>query len=317
LDITDDQVFTGSRERILQVLRQFANQTQRSLARVQSALSELRDRGYGHVAERALPGAGVVGAGEEQAWVDDVRQQLEGLDAWFTPGGSIERLIDASIGAINTLLGAIERRFYAMSRGSDLGADFRQLARMLHAQTSERDAQQVFAAAFGLWPARHPRQPDTESISALMPTAEGSQSTLRATLRRTDTGAYSTGRPAKIPDVRAERESSEGEMIADLERMSRILADLATGRTVSLTHFAGLDAEHTEVLVSLLEEALDAFDPTVGFGTAERLECRMRLWPAQPGRVITVPVAGGELTAPDFQVEVTVDELDAEQREAI
>src|SRR5258708_4294112 len=82
-DVTDDSVFTASRERILLALQQFARQTQRSLDRVRRTLAELRDVGYAVVVERAVPGAGVIDAGGQQNWVTEMRQHLEGLEDWF------------------------------------------------------------------------------------------------------------------------------------------------------------------------------------------------------------------------------------------
>lgn len=318
LDITDDDVFTGSRERILQVLRQFANHTQLALDRVQAAAAELAQHGHAAVAEAALPHAGLMSSEEEVAWIGDAVQKLGGLHAWFQPAGAVERLVDASLGAIGTLLGAIERRFYAVSHGSDLGADFRQLARMIHAQPTERDANEVFAAAFGLWPARHPRRPDTESIAALTPSDAGQRCAVQVTLRRTDVGSVSTGRPPKIPDVSTARTAGEFQMLTDLAHMSRVIADLTTPGPVYLDYFTGLDAEHTEALVALLEEALDAagaFDVPV---TVERWDCTVTAWPSEQDQGIDVEVAEGTLTAPDLRIAITLTEdAEADMRGAI
>lgn len=303
-DVTDDAVFTTNRERILLVLQQFARQTQRSLDRVRAALSELDEAGHAVVLERAVGGAGVIDADDQQGWIDEALQRLDGLHAWFAPRGSIERLIDAATGAIHTLLGAIERRFYATTRGSDLGADFRHVARMLHAQTSESDAHQLFAAAFGMWPARHPRRPDVEDVSASATAAAGAVVPVQVTLRRTEVGVRSAGRPRKIADVTAERRAAEAETIGELMRTANLSADLVTPGLVRLTHFTGLDAEHTAVLVALLEEALDDFDPQVGYGDALTLRCQLRLWPGQPGRTVRVELADGVLRAPDVRVEI-------------
>ena len=307
-DVTDDSVFNASRERILLALQQFARQTQRSLDRVRRTLAELRDVGHAVVVERAVPGAGVIDAGGQQTWVTEMRQLLEGLDAWFEPRGSIDRLIDSAAGAIHTLLGAIDRRYYATTRGSDLGGDFRQLARMLHAQPSEEAAHQVFAAAFGIWPARHPRLPGNEDVTPAVNTAEGSSCPVQVTLRRTETGRHARGRPRKIPDVTADREAAEAETVAEIERMRRLSAGLVTPGVVSLDYFAGLDAEHTAALVSLLEEALDAFDPVTSTGIASSSVCQLQLWAGEPGHVVTVQLAEGRLTAPDVRVRVSLPE---------
>lgn len=307
-DVTDNTVFVASRERILLVLQQFARQTQRSLQRVRRAVGELRGCGYASIAERALPGAGVIDAAGQQAWVDENRQRLEGIDAWFAPQGSIERLIDSAAGAIHTLLGAIERRFYATARGSDPGADFRQLARMLHAQPTEPQAHRVFAAAFGLWPARHPARPDADDVAASAPAADAAVCVIPLSLRPVDRASRSAGRERKIPDVSADRAAAEAKAAAEMARIGRLAANLATPGAVGLDHFTGLDAEHTALLVRLLEAALDAFDPGEGLGVAATMGCQLRLWPGQPGKIATVEFSEGTLTAPDVRVEVSLAE---------
>lgn len=303
-DVTDDAVFTSSRERILLALRHFAYQTQRALDRVRAALTDLKAVGTSSIVERALPGAGVLDARAQHSWLSEKRQQLDGLDAWFAPRGSIERLIDASAGAIHTLLGAIERRFYANARGSDLGADFRQLARMIHAQPSEDAAYQVFAAGFGIWPARHPRRPEYEDITPGFTAAEGALHPAEAVLRTTERGARSAGRPQKIPDLAEKRAQAELVSKVELERRSALAQDLITPGRVPLTHFAGLDADHTAVFVTLLEEALDAFDHTAGCGTADTVGARLHVWVGEFGRMITIELEEGHLTSPDLRVEV-------------
>ncbi|PKW18706.1 uncharacterized protein (TIGR02677 family) [Saccharopolyspora spinosa] len=310
-DVTDDAMFTASRERILVALRQFTKHTERSLTRVRRALVELHEVGYEVVVERAVASAGLIDASGQQAWLDEQRQHLDALDVWFRPRGSIDRLIDSAAGAIQTLLGAIERRFYATTRGTDLGADFRQVARMLHAQTSEAGAHQVFAAAFGMWPAHHPRRPDTEDITPALTTAAGATCPVQVTLHETERGAHAAGRPRKVADVTADREAAEADTMAELTRMADLSANLVTPGVVTLTYFTGLDADHTAVLATLLEEALAAFDVGVGSGCAFTLQCQLRLWVGEPGRTVAVRLAEGTLTAPDLRVEVTVLDHDA------
>ncbi|MFB7632727.1 DUF2397 family protein [Streptomyces sp. NPDC056149] len=303
-DVTDDAMFTTSRERILLGLRHFAYQTQRALDRVRAALAELKAVGVSSIVERGLPGAGVLDARAQQSWLAEKRQQLHGLDAWFAPQGSIERLIEASPGAIHALLGAIERRFYANSRGSDLGADFRQLARMIYAQPAEDAAHQVFAAGFGIWTAHHPRRPEFEDIAPGFNASEGATHSAEAVLRTSERGARSPGRPPKIPDLAAKRAHAEFVEKAELERRSALAQDLITPGRVPLTHFSGLDGDHTSVFVTLLEEALDAFDPGAGYGTAETVGARLYVWVGEFGRMVTVAWEEGHLVSADLHIEI-------------
>ncbi|MCE7011812.1 DUF2397 domain-containing protein [Kibdelosporangium philippinense] len=303
-DVTDDTVFLSSRERILSALGQFARSTERSLVRVRDALMELRAIGHVRLVERGLRGAGVLDPYGQQAWADEMKQHLDDLDRWFEPRGSIERLIDSAAGAIHTLLGAIDRRYYANTRGSDLGSDFRQIARMLHVQPSDAAAYQVFSAAFGMWPASHPRRPAVEDIATAVRAADSTPDRADVTLREHDAGAQSSRRPRKIPDVAKVREAAEAQKMFELLRLSDLSADLITPGVVTLEHFTNLDAEHTTVLVELIEEAMVAFDTSTGFGVAATLRCQLRLCVGEPGRKVTVQLAEGTLTAPDLRVEI-------------
>ena len=96
--------------------------------------------------------------------------RLSALEAWFVPGGGVHRLVESAYGAVNTLLNAVDRRYNAWSRGSDLAVDFRLLAQSLHRQPDDDSARQVYAAAFGDWPAWHvvsgPAEEDVEHATS-------------------------------------------------------------------------------------------------------------------------------------------------------
>jgi hypothetical protein len=127
------------------------------------------------------------------------------------------------------------------------------------------------------------------------------------TLRPTERGEQSTGRPRKIPDLTDERATAETEAMAEQQRLVKVLEDLLTPGVVSLTYFAGLDQDHTAVLIPLLEEAWDHLDPAAGSGTAKppwEPQCELELWPGEQGRIVTVRFAEGTLTAPEMHVQI-------------
>ena len=92
---------------------------------------------------------------------------------------------------------------------------------------------------------------------------------------------------------------------------------MVTPGIVSLSHFAGLDAEHTAVLVSLLEEALDAFDLVTGGGVAASPLCQLQLWPGERGQSVAVRLAEGTLTAPDLRIRISLLEDQIPAREEV
>ncbi|MFE2722837.1 DUF2397 family protein [Kitasatospora sp. NPDC059327] len=305
-DVSNDAVFATSREHILLALRQFARRTEQSLGRVRSAFDELNAVGVASVVRRALPGAGILEPEAQDSWAAARERELGDLQAWFTPRGSIERLVDAAADAIHALLGAIDRRYYATTRGSDVGADFRQIARMLHAQPTTAATYEVFAAAFGMWPARHALAPDEEDIAVHNTASAGACHEVKVVLRSTERGAKSTGRPRKIPDLGLERRQGEAQNDAELDRLEAIARDLATPGPVPLSFFKGLAADHTAVLIGLLEEALNGFDDSAGCGSTYTVGAALTLWPGDPEQTVTVEFADGTLTAPDVLIEVSL-----------
>ncbi|MFB7650184.1 DUF2397 family protein [Streptomyces sp. NPDC001922] len=303
-DVTDDAVFITSRRHILLALQHFARRTEQSLHQVRAAFGALAEVGTKNVVHRAIAGAGILDPAERQAWTADRERDLADLEAWFVPHGSIERLVNAAADAIHALLGAIDRRFYASARGSDVGEDFRQIARMLHAQPTEARTQQVFAAAFGIWPARHPVETVEESLAPLHTTRSAGSRTIKLVLRPHDRGARSTGAPRKVADLTEQRRAAEAANEAEIARTESIARALATPGVVPLTHFTGLDTAHAEVLVDLIEEALNSFDDTTGTGTAATVGAELTLWIGTPGHAVSVVLQEGELIAPDFLIRI-------------
>jgi uncharacterized protein (TIGR02677 family) len=304
-DVTRDAVFHASSERILAALQQFAQQTESSLEAVRAATAEVRETGHAAITERALRSAGIIDDKGKQSWLEEMHHHLDGLGEWVAPRGAIEQLVDSAAGAINTLLGAIDRRDYARSHGSDLASDFRLLARMIYAQPSETGAHEVFAAAFGLWPARHPRRPAEEDLASTLTCASGPFHEAQVTLRSSESAGASRRPPKMIKDVGAAREAQEARLTAELDELARLSADLITPGRVSITYFAGLDEAHTRLLMDLVEEALDGFDAARGCGLARNPQCDLRLWPPEPVRIATVEFAEGAYRTPEVRVEIT------------
>ncbi|GAA0325183.1 hypothetical protein GCM10010302_75360 [Streptomyces polychromogenes] len=303
-DVSDDDAFTANCRHILLALQQFAWRTEQSLGQVRAAFDEIHALGTQTVVRRALPGAGVLDVEAQDAWVAQRVRELSDLQAWLDPGGAVELLVSAAADAVHALLGAIDRRFHAATRGSDLGSDFRQVARMLHAQPDAPAAFQVFAAAFGLWPSRHPLTLAEDDVAPGILSASGSGRPVQVVLRRTQRGVASAGRPRNIPDLSRARRDASTRNREVLERLVAVTGALATEGRVPLSHFDDLDAEHTSALASLLDEALDAFDAAAGCGVAELAGARLTVWPGRTGRWVDTCFEEGVLTTVDLLVEV-------------
>jgi hypothetical protein len=210
---------------------------------------------------------------------------------------------------VNTLLVAIDRRYTARKRGTDLGGDFRVLARSLYAQATDADARQVYAAAFGDWPAWHAVVgSDREDVAHGTPAAAGTtRHVVDVTLREHERQGRTSGRPRKLADLNKARASALQAAQGDAHRREELSALLRTNGEVDLNHFAHLPADAANILFRAIEVALSQIDPETGVGRASAdgapviVEVR---W-TRARSSVSVPLAEGRLTGPDLLVRVT------------
>lgn len=308
-DVTRDDIFQISLQRIVMVLEEFVQQTDSSLGAARQVAARLAEIGYQQVAQQAVDAAGLFDADAAPVWVANRVTKLSRLDGWLEPGGAIDAMVGNAIEAIETLIRAIERRFHAHDRGSDLASDFHRLATMLHVQDSQEQAQQVFAAACGLWPARHPRRPHREEVAEGVGGMAGyAQVTASTVLRRIDLGARTRSPRKRVPDTTAARAARRAAEAEELSRLQRVSQELVTAQPVGLEHFDGLDAESGAVLIELIEQAMDAFDPREGCGRAANALCELAFWPLIPARIVTLHLGDeGALSRHDLLVHITSD----------
>lgn len=308
-DVTDDALFGDNRDRVIEALRQFPREYGRALRRVEAALADLRAAGHRRIVEAAVPHAGLVDARDEAYWVDERVRRLADLEAWFEPDGTIQHLIASATGAVYTLLVAIDRRHAARRRGSDLGADFRALAYSLNRQPTDAEARRVHAAAFGDWPAWHAvTGVGGEDVAHGSAAAAGSpRHEVEVTLREHERHGPSSGRPRKVPDIQADRDAALAEAAAEAAKHRRYAALLVTDGEVGLEHFTGLQTGPAIILFNAIESALSQFDISKGYGLAhvEGASVVVEVRRGAKGRSVRVPLAEGQLTAPDLRVRVT------------
>ncbi|WP_432092120.1 DUF2397 family protein [Streptomyces sp. NRRL F-5630] len=311
-DVTDNAVFSENRDRVVEALRQFPREYGRGLPRVEAALQELREQGLARTVETAVAHAGLVDVADQQHWIDERVRRLSDSDAWFTPDGTVYRLIDSASGAVHTLLVAIDRRYMARRRGSDLGVDFRALARSLHQQPDDSEARRVYAAAFGDWPAWHAVLPPGEDDVAhgTLARAGSAPHPIDVTLREHERHGRPSGRARKVPDTSADRAAAHAQAQAAALRRRRLAALLTTDGEVGLDYLAQLPWEAAVLLLNAAEVALARYRTRSGVGRAAideaGLQVSVRL--GRPDTTVTVDLAEGRLTAPDVRLSVTPQE---------
>ncbi|MCM8555419.1 DUF2397 family protein [Streptomyces sp. STCH 565 A] len=308
-DVTDNDVFGENRDRVVEALRQFPREYGRGLPRVERALAELRDAGFARTVEAAVEHAGLLDAADQQHWIDERVRRLNDLEAWFEPNGTVHRLIDSASGAVHTLLVAIDRRYMARRRGSDLGVDFRALAHSLYRQPDDSEARRVYAAAFGDWPSWHAvTGSGEEDVAHGTPARSGTgRHQVEVTLREHERHGRTTGRPRKVPDTTADRAAAHAEAHAAAQRRRYLAALLATDGEVGLDHLGQLPFEAALVLLNAIEVALSQYHPQDGIGraTIDEAGLEVTVRPGRSGRTVTVELGEGRLSGPDMRLLVT------------
>ncbi len=319
-DVTDDDVFGENRDRVVEALRQFPREYGRGLPRVEAALAELRTAGLARTVEAAAEHAGLLNAADQQHWIDERVRRLADLEAWFKPDGTVHRLIDSASGAVHTLLVAIDRRYMARRRGSDLGVDFRGLAHSLHRQPDDTEARRVYAAAFGDWPSWHAvTGTGEEDVAHGTPARAGaSRYQVEVTLREHERHGTSTGRPRKVPDTTAVRAAAYADAQAAAERRRHLAALLATDGEVGLDYLARLPFDAALILLNAIEVALSQYRPEDGSGCAAVDEAGLEVIvrPGESHANVTVHLAEGHLSGPDLRLTVTAQSTTPATRRA-
>lgn len=311
-DVTDDDVFGDNRDRVIEALRQFPREYGRALRRVEAALAELRTVGHRQVAEAAVTYAGLIDIRDRQNWVDERVRRLADLEAWFAADGTVHRLIDSATAAVYTLLVAIDRRYSAHRRGSDIGMDFHALAQSLHRQPSDADARRVYAAAFGDWPAWHAvigtgGEDVAHGTDAL---GGAGRHQVEVTLREHERQGRTSGRPRKVPDTSTGRAAALEVAAAEALRRSHLANLLITNGEVGLDHFHGLSSEAATVLLGAVEIALAQIMGGADVGVVQADEAGVLVMVRAEitdltGNVSTVEFAEGRLTGPRLRLSIS------------
>jgi uncharacterized protein (TIGR02677 family) len=235
------------------------------------------------------------------------------MRAWFAPAPGdaasprIAGLLDIARTAIIELLRVLERRWDSRRRSASVANDFRRLAHWFAAAPGDVEAHRLFAAAFGLWPARHAHlpSPDGESRTPATPWVAGAPVDVAPALRTTGT-LTNKGRlrPVRDPNlVRAARQRAQAEALAAHDNVQ---AALVTGGSVRLSTFGRLPADAFAELLALLASGLDTPVAADGSRRALSVDGRVEVVLCDPtdGAIAAVSTEGGVLHGPDLHVAI-------------
>ncbi len=311
----DDEVFADVKRRTVNYLEEYVEGVERPQRRLVAAINRVEAVGLSTVFDRALAGAHLAPVADEDpapGWLADRERRWQALRAWFSPHGAasprIVGLLDIARTAIIELLRVLERRWDARRRSASIAHDFRALARWFAAAPGDDEAHVLFAAAFGLWPARHAhlRPLDGEARSPSTSWLAADPVDVAPALRSAGT-LVNRGRANPVADparLRAARQREQAERIA---RSDLVRARLATDGAMRLSGFGRLPHEQFAELLALLAAGLDA--PRTGDGTRRALSAdgRVEVVLRDPGdgRTARVSTDDGDLHGPDLLVSIT------------
>ncbi len=302
----DRELFLTYKGALLAYLQSFVEDVRRVAPRAEAILAELAPR-LPALCDRAAPDRGLDAAGVRRSRGLEVGD-WDGITLWFHGDSSraadAGRIVDLSLEAIRTLVSTINRLSLPVGAEVSRYGDLLRLAGWF-ARSDDPTAHALWAAAFGLYPARHlgftaddTDVPPTASFwsapSALVPVS------LRERGERTIRGR--SGARADFAAAKARRMAERA--AADKDR--RRAAEELLGAFGEGARSASLSDAARELLLELHSRALVAPE-FLSTGKAEVTDHRLGVAAVVrrvPGRSTTVTGRSGRLTLHDLAVSV-------------
>jgi uncharacterized protein (TIGR02677 family) len=315
-DATDDAIFVEVKQRTVAYLEEYVQGVERPQRRVAAAIDRLRTAGVARLFDQALSGANlapVPGSDPAPEWLAERQRRFTALQAWFSPDDGapprIGRLLDVARTAIVELLRVLERRWDSRRRSASVAHDFQRLAELFASAPGDDEARRLFAAAFGMWPARHAHLSPLDG-EARAPSVRWSSSEpvdVAPALRTAGTLTHK-GRVRPVADPARWRVSRQREQADELRHHDALRAAVLTEGSVRLSEFGRLDVALFAELLALLAAALDA--PLDGRGTRRALSAdgQVEVVMRDPGdgRTAILATDEGALRGPDLIVSITL-----------
>jgi uncharacterized protein (TIGR02677 family) len=311
----DRDLFLTYKGALLAYLQSFVEDVRRAAPRARDVLTALTPR-LAQLCTRAAPDRGLEAAGVRRSRGLEVAD-WDGVALWFQGDGArtadADRIVDLSVEAIRTLVSTINRLSLPVGAEVSRYGDLLRLAGWF-AQADDDTAHAIWAAAFGLYPARHlgfvgdgvdipPTASFWSAPSAQVPVSlreRGERAVRGRSGARADFAAAKSRRLA-------ERDATDRARRQAADELAAAFAGGATAVTLS-------DAGRG-LLLELQARAL-ATPEFVGGGEAAVTDHRLALHAVvrrAPGTVTTVTGRSGRLTLHDLSVRVEAIAADVEE----
>jgi uncharacterized protein (TIGR02677 family) len=263
------------------------------------------------VAGAELPPA-LPGTDPSTAWIADQRERWSGVVSWFLATASapprVERLHAVAVDAVVRLARSLERLNERRVRAADRAADFRALARWFAACPADDDAHALWAAAFGLHPARHLHLADDDPERTRPEVSWWDAPPVDVPVRLRTRGTTSrAGRPPPVLDFSDGRTWMAARRRRERAQIEAALARFSGHGALHLSDLASVSTEELDQLLALLDEALSVRRSPDGSRRARtadgRLEVVLRK-PIEERPWVSIDTPGGRLRCCDYQLEV-------------
>lgn len=303
----DEAKVTRLLETILAYVEAWGSGVDAYSARIAATLPTLR--GWGAEVWRALALARVQ-AGAPEHTVASTVEELIGvvgtLALWFDgPEPQAQRLRRQMRDAVAPVLRS-HRTLLAVGGTVSRRAELLKLARALEEAPDAAGAWRLWAAATGLYPARHLRL-EAPAIERAAHTSTWDAPPAPVSRRLRQQGHRSaTGRTARIPDLAAARAEARRRAARERLDLDRAELSLAARSGTRLADWAPLDAGEADLFLRLVSAARDDRGPDGRLsGVSPDGRWRVTLTPVDPPAFAVLRTPEGRLVLPDALVEIT------------
>jgi len=313
-DVTDLAVLDDVKHKTVTYLEEYVASLDRHTATIRAGLAAAGGVGVATIHRRALVGADLPQLpGDDPAprYLAARAATWDGMLAWFDPADHsaprVDELRDIARRAVVSLLRVLERLRESRRQQQSTATDLRTLARWFEAAPSAADCHQLYAAAFGLWPARHPDlelddaddHPPTATFADVPPAPI---SPLLRTRGRNDHVA----RTATVPDVTAGRAQRAALAAAERAQLTAAWNRLVTDGPTHLSDLPALDLTNLRRLTVLISRALTRprSDGSYRATTTDGLLELVLRAPPSPRPPATLRTDAGTLTCTDYLIDI-------------
>ncbi len=246
-------------------------------------------------------------------WAQDCRGRFAGVRSWFSATGgapaTVEHLAAVAQQAVVDLTRSLTRLHERRTRPADRAADFRTLARWFAACSDDGQAHALWQVAFGMRPSRHLQlaEDDPEVVD---PQASWWQARpVAVPVRLRSHGRVSrAGRSAAAPDHGEAKRWIAVRLRKARQREQRARQRFADRGPLRLSRLGPLDADELELLLSLLEQALDAPRGGDGIQSAHSVDGLLAIRLRRDGQAserARLETPAGVIDCPDWEVEIS------------